>query len=47
MVGVFVFLLSKYLQILVHLFEGLLGLREEVVDDGFGEFALFFVVVHF
>jgi hypothetical protein len=25
----------------------LLGLGEEVVDDGFGELALFLVVVHF
>lgn len=47
MVGFIGFSLSKYLQILVHLFEGLLGLGEEVVDDGFGEFALLFVVVHF
>lgn len=35
------------LQVLVHLLEGLLGLGEEVVDDGLGELALFFVVVHF
>jgi hypothetical protein len=35
------------LQIIVHLLECLLGLGEEVVDDRFGELALFLVVVHF
>lgn len=31
---------------LVHLLKGPLGLGEEVVDDGFAELALFFIVVH-
>jgi hypothetical protein len=35
------------LQIIVHLLECLLGLGEEVVYDGFGELALFLVIVHF
>ena len=35
------------LQVVVHLLECLLGLGEEVVDDGFGELALFLVIVHF
>lgn len=36
-----------HLQVLVHFLEGLLGLGEEVVDDGFGELTLLFVIVHF
>jgi hypothetical protein len=35
------------LQVVVHLLECLLGLGEEVVDDGFGELAFFLVIVHF
>ena len=35
------------LQIFVHLSECLIGLGEEVVDDRFGELALFLVIVHF
>ena len=35
------------LQIFVHLSECLVGLGEEVVDDRFGELALFLVIVHF
>lgn len=35
------------MQCRVHLGKGAVGLREEVVDDGFAEFALLFVVVHF
>jgi len=35
------------LQIVVHLLECLLGLGEEVVDNGFGELAFLFIIVHF
>lgn len=34
------------LQVVVHLLECLLGLGEEIVDDGFGELALLLVIVH-
>ena len=34
------------LQIVVHLLECLLGLGEEVVDNGLGELAFLLVIVH-